>query len=150
MFLPILLFTFYKIFNMRHYHIISRIAIYMLSVVLIIFGVFHFMYPRDLMVYVPAALIGGIMWAYFVGGAFVLVGISFLTNQYVKFTGYLLAVMLIFFIVSIHVPNYLNAGDADMRQLAFISILKDLAITGFALHIAAGAHHQHFHLEDSD
>jgi Ca2+/H+ antiporter len=108
------------------------------------------MYPRDLMVYVPAALIGGIMWAYFVGGAFVLVGISFLTNQYVKFTGYLLAVMLIFFIVSIHVPNYLNAGDADMRQLAFISILKDLAITGFALHIAAGAHHQHFHLEDSD
>ncbi len=135
---------------MRHYHIISRIAIYMLSVVLIIFGVFHFMYPRDLMVYVPAALIGGIMWAYFVGGAFVLVGISFLTNQYVKFTGYLLAVMLIFFIVSIHVPNYLNAGDADMRQLAFISILKDLAITGFALHIAAGAHHQHFHLEDSD
>ncbi|MFZ4769689.1 MAG: hypothetical protein ACOYLO_05870 [Ferruginibacter sp.] len=135
---------------MRHYHIISRIAIYMLSVVLIIFGVFHFMYPRDLMVYVPAALIGGIMWAYFVGGAFVLVGISFLTNQFVKFTGYLLAVMLIFFIVSIHVPNYLNAGDADMRQLAFISILKDLAITGFALHIAAGAHHQHFHLEDSD
>ncbi len=135
---------------MRHYHIISRIAIYMLSVVLIIFGVFHFMYPRDLMVYVPAALIGGIMWAYFVGGAFVLVGISFLTNQYVKFTGYLLAVMLIFFIVSIHVPNYLNAGDADLRQLAFISILKDLAITGFALHIAAGAHHQHFHLEDSD
>ncbi len=135
---------------MRHYHIISRIAIYMLSVVLIIFGVFHFMYPRDLMVYVPAALIGGIMWAYFVGGAFVLVGISFLTNQYVKFTGYLLAVMLIFFIVSIHVPNYLNAGDADMRQLALISILKDLAITGFALHIAAGAHHQHFHLEDSD
>ena len=135
---------------MRHYHIISRIAIYMLSVVLIIFGFFHFMYPRDLMVYVPAALIGGIMWAYLVGGAFILVGISFLTNQYVKFTGYLLAIMLIFFIVSIHVPNFLNAGDVDMRQLALISILKDLAITGFALHIAAGAHHQHFHLEDSD
>lgn len=135
---------------MRHYHIISRIAIYMLSVVLIIFGVFHFMYPRDLMVYVPAALIGGIMWAYLVGGAFILVGISFLTNQYVKFTGYLLAIMLIFFIISIHVPNFLNAGDVDMRQLALISILKDLAITGFALHIAAGAHHQHFHLEDSD
>jgi uncharacterized membrane protein len=122
----------------------------MLSLVLIIFGIFHFLYPRDLMAYVPAYLIGGIMWAYFVGGCFVLVGISFLTNQFVKFTGYLLAAMLIVFILTIHVPNYFNAGDPEMRQLALISILKDLAITGFAMHIAAGAHHQHFHLEDSD
>lgn len=135
---------------MKHYHIISRIAIYMLSVVLIIFGIFHFLYPRDLLVYVPAGLVGGIKWAYFVGSAFVLVGLSFLTNQFVKFTSYLLVVMLIIFILTIHLPNYLNAGDKEMRQLALINILKDTAIAGFALHIAAGAHHQHFHLEDSD
>jgi putative oxidoreductase len=141
---------FTKFYGMKHYHIISRIAIYTLSVVLIIFGIFHFLYPRDLLVYVPSSLIGGILWAYITGGCFVLVGISFLTNQFVKFTGYLLAAMLIIFIGSIHVPNFLNAGDAEMRQLALISILKDLAIMGFALHIAAGAHHQHFHLEDSD
>ena len=135
---------------MKHYHIISRIAIYMLSVVLIIFGIFHFMFPHDLMAYVPASLVGGILWAYVVGAAFVLVGISFLTNQFVKFTGYFLAAMLIIFILTIHVPNYLNAGDKEVQQMALINILKDLAITGFAMHIAAGAHHQHFHLEDSD
>ena len=135
---------------MKHYHIISRIAIYMLSVVLILFGIFHFMYPRDLMVYVPLSLVGGIKWAYVVGGAFVLVGLSFLTNQFVKITSYILVVMLIIFILTIHVPNYMNAGDKEMRQLALINILKDTAIVGFALHIAAGAHHQHFHLEDSD
>ena len=135
---------------MKRYHIISRVAIYLLSVVLIIFGVFHFMYPRDLLVYVPLSLIGGIKWAYIVGGAFILVGLSFLTNQYVKFTSYLLVVMLIIFILTIHWPNYRNAGDASMRQLALINILKDTAIMGFALHIAAGAHHQHFHLEESD
>lgn len=135
---------------MKHYHIISRIAIYMLSVVLILFGIFHFMYPRDLMVYVPLSLVGGIKWAYVVGGAFVLVGLSFLTNQFVKITSYLLVVMLVIFILTIHVPNYMNAGDKEMRQLALINILKDTAIVGFALHIAAGAHHQHFHLEDSD
>jgi len=135
---------------MRHYHIVSRIAIYLLSVVLIAFGIFHFMYPRDLFVYVPPSLVGGLKWAYVVGGAFVLVGLSFLTNQFVKFTGYILAALLIFFILSIHVPNYLHAGDAEMRQLALINILKDTAIMGFALHVAAGAHHQHFHLEDAD
>ncbi len=135
---------------MKHYHIVSRIAIYLLSVVLIAFGIFHFMYPRDLLVYVPVWLVGGIKWAYIVGAAFILVGLSFLTNQYVKFTGYLLAALLIIFILTIHWPNYQNAGDKDMRQLALINILKDTAIMGFALHIAAGAHHQHFHLEESD
>ncbi|MBK5270574.1 MAG: hypothetical protein JJE22_06130 [Bacteroidia bacterium] len=135
---------------MKHYHIISRIAIYMLSVVLIIFGIFHFLYPRDLLVYVPLWLVGGIKWAYIVGAAFILVGLSFLTNQFVKFTSYLLVVMLIIFIITIHVPNYMDAGDKEMRQMALINILKDTAIAGFALHIAAGAYHQHFHLEDSD
>ncbi len=38
---------------MKHYHIVSRIAIYILAIILFIFGVFHFMYPRDLLVYVP-------------------------------------------------------------------------------------------------
>lgn len=135
---------------MQRYHIISRIAIYMLSVVLIVFGVFHFLYPRDLLVYVPLSLVGGISWAYIVGGTFIIVGLSFLTNQFVKFTSYLLVIMLIIFILTIHVPNYMNAGDKEMRQIALISILKDTAIAGFALHIAAGAHHQHFHLEESD
>lgn len=135
---------------MKHYHIVSRIAIYLLSVVLIAFGLFHFQYPRDLLVYVPIWLVGGIKWAYVVGGAFILVGLSFLTNQYVKFTGYVLALLLIVFILTIHVPNYMDAGDKDMRQLALINILKDTAIMGFALHVAAGAHHQHFHLEEAD
>lgn len=135
---------------MKHYHIVSRIAIYLLSVVLIIFGIFHFKHPHDVMVYVPSSLVGGITWAYVVGGAFILVGVSFLTNQFVKVTGYILAALLIFFILSIHVPNYMNAGTTETQQLALINILKDTAITGFALHIAAGAHHQHFHLEESD
>jgi uncharacterized membrane protein len=136
--------------TMKHYHIISRISIYMLSVVLILFGIFHFTYPRDLMAYVPSSLYGGIAWAYIVGAAYILAGLSFMTNQYVKFTGYLFAAMLIFFILTIHLPNYLNAGDREMQQLALISMLKDFAIAGFSLHLAAGAFHQHFHLEDSD
>ncbi len=135
---------------MKHSHIVSRIAIYLLSVVLIIFGIFHFKYPYDLLVYVPDFLLGGIRWAYVVGGAFILVGISFMTNRYVKFTSYLLAALLIIFILTIHLPNALNAGAPEMRQWAWINLLKDTAIVGFALHIAAGAHHQHLHFEEND
>jgi len=139
-----------KLQVMKHYHIISRIAIYVLAVVLFVFGIFHFMYPRDLLVYVPDFLPLGIKWAYIVGGAFILVALSYLTNQYVKFSSYLLFVLLVIFILTIHLPNYNNAGDKEMRQLALINILKDTAIAAFALHIAAGAYHQHFHLENSD
>jgi uncharacterized membrane protein len=135
---------------MKQYHVVSRIAIYLLAVVLIALGIYHFMYPRDLFVYVPVSWLGNIAWAYIVGAAFVLVGVSFITNQYVKFTGYALAILLLFFVVAIHLPNFINAGDKEMRQLALISILKDTAIAGFILHVAAGAHHQHLHLEESD
>jgi len=150
LFTALKLLPFTKFLIMKHYHIISRISIYLLSVVLIIFGIFHFLYPHDLMAYVPSELLGGIVWAYFVGTAFILTGISFMTNQYVKFTGYILAALLVIFILTIHLPNFLNAGAMETRQLALISILKDLAIASFSLHIAAGAHHQHFHLEESD
>ena len=49
-----------------------------------------------------------------------------------------------------HIPNFLNAGDKDMKQMALISILKDTAIASFALYIAAGAHHQKLHMDESD
>ena len=135
---------------MKQYHIIWRIAIYLLTVVLFAFGVFRFLYPRDLLVFVPSFMPGGVIWVYFVEAAFILVAISFLTNKMVKLAGYLLAIILIVFILSIHIPNYLEAGDKEMKQLALINLLKDTAIVGFALHIAAGAHHQKLHLEDSD
>jgi uncharacterized membrane protein YphA (DoxX/SURF4 family) len=68
----------------------------------------------------------------------------------VKTAAYLLAFLLVIFIFLIHIPNYLEAGDKSMRSMALINILKDAAIAGFALHIAAGAHHQKLHMEDSD
>lgn len=135
---------------MKHYHIVSRIAIYMLSIVMIVFGVVYFLNPRDLLVYIPTFLPGGILWAYLTGAAFILVGIAFITNNMVKVAGYVLATILLIFALAIHLPNYLNAGDKEMQLAALINLLKDTAIAGFALHIAAGAYHQHLHLENSD
>jgi putative oxidoreductase len=139
-----------KLIAMKSLHVVSRTSIYLLAIVLFGFGIFHFLYPRDLLIYVPQFLPGGIVWVYFVGGAFILVALSFLTNNLVKAAGYVLAILLAVFILSIHIPNYLHAGDKDMRQLALINLLKDTAIACFAMYIAAGAHHQHLHLEESD
>jgi hypothetical protein len=63
-------------------------------------------------------------------------------NQMVKVTAYLLALLLFSFVFCVHLPNYLNTGDAEYRQLAFLNILKDTALAAFALYIASNARHQ--------
>jgi uncharacterized membrane protein len=120
-------------------HIISKVAIYLLSVIMIAFGVYHFLHPRNLLVFVPSNIPGGITWVYVVGIAFILAALAFITNKGVKIAAYLLAALLIVFVLTIHLPNYREAGDDAMRQGALINILKDTALAAFALHIAGSA-----------
>ena len=57
----------------------------------------------------------------------------------------LIGVILI--LIGIFQPQYKNAGDPDMRQIALINLLKDLALAGFAMFIAANAKHQHLNVD---
>jgi len=123
-------------------HTLSRIAIFLLSIVLIVFGIEHFVHPRNMLIYVPAWIPGGITWVYVVGIACILVAISFIINRLVKITAYLLALLLFSFVFGVHLPNYLNTGDPEYRQLAFLNVLKDTALAAFALYIASNARHQ--------
>jgi len=118
---------------------VSRIAVIILAIVMIVFGLYHFMQPSSLLVYVPEFMPGGIIWVYFVGAAFILAAIAFITHRQAKLAGYLLALLLIIFVLAVHLPNYLNAGDADMKQMAFVSILKDTALAAFATYIGSNA-----------
>lgn len=121
---------------------ISRIAILLLALVMIIFGIQHFTNPDNMLVYVPLYLPQGIVWVYLVGLAFILAALAFITNRFVSLAGYLLAVLLVLFVVLIHIPNHLNSGDPGMRQIALVNALKDTALAGFAMYIASTAKHQ--------
>lgn len=121
------------------HHTVSRISVIILGVVMIIFGLYHFVKPQTLLVYVPAFLPGGIIWVYVVGAAFIMAGIAFIAHKQVQLAGYLLALLLIIFVLSIHFPNYLNAGDSDMKQMAFVNLLKDTALAAFAMYIGSNA-----------
>ena len=121
------------------HHAVSRISVMILGVVIIAFGIFHFMKPDNLIVFVPEFLPGGKLWIYLVGGAFVLAGVSFIIHRQVQLSGYLLAVLLLIFVLTIHVPNYINAGDIDQKNMAFVNLLKDTALAAFAMYIASNA-----------
>ncbi len=119
--------------------LVSRISISLLAIVMIVFGVYHFKEPQSLLEWVPGYLPGGIYWVYFVGAAFIVAGVSFIINWKVRYAGYLLACLLLIFILTIHLPNYLNGGSLEVQHEAFVNLLKDTAIAGFAIHIASNA-----------
>jgi uncharacterized membrane protein len=130
-------------------HIVSRIAIYILAIVMLIFGIQHFRFPNDFLIKVPTFLPGGLAWVYIVGVAFILAAISFMTNKLVRVAGYLLALMLFSFVLLIHLPNFLDTADNEYARLSLTNVLKDSAIGAFALYIASNAHHQRI-LEETD
>ena len=118
---------------------ISRFAIILLALVMAVFGVYHFIYPQNLLAYVPSFLPpAGNLWVYIPGAAFILAAVAFITNKKVKLAAYLLAALLLIFVLTIHLPNYLN-GSEEYRQMSFINMLKDTAIAAFAIHIAANS-----------
>ncbi len=118
----------------------SRVAIILLALVMLTFGIYHFIYPQNLVGYVPSFLPSvGNLWVYLPGAAFILAAIAFVTKKMVKTAAYLLAILLFIFVLTIHLPNFLNAGDPEMRQSEFVNLLKDMAIAAFALHIAANS-----------
>ena len=119
--------------------LISRIAVIILAIVLIVFGIYHFMQPRVMITFVPNFLPGGLTWVYVVGIAFILAGIAFILHRWVKLAGYMLALLLICFVLLIHLPNYLHSGDINEQRLSFMNLLKDSVIAAFAMYVASNA-----------
>ena len=124
---------------MTTHYLVSRIAVIILGIVLICFGLYHFISPQTLVNFVPAFLPGGTIWIYITGAAFILAGLAFILHKQVRLAGYLLALLLVIFVVTIHLPNYLNSGDPGLRQIAFVNVLKDTALAAFALYLASNA-----------
>ncbi|MEX6690596.1 hypothetical protein QTN47_23995 [Danxiaibacter flavus] len=117
--------------------IISRIAIIGFGIVLAIFGIKHFLDPENLAIMVPSFIPGGKIWVYIVGTAFILAAIAFIINRKVKLAGYLLALMLIIFVITIHLRGYMDAGDKELQAISFVNMLKDLALACAALVIGS-------------
>lgn len=118
---------------------ISRIAVVILAIVLAIFGVYHLSNPGNLITFIPDFLPGGNIWIYITGIALILAAIAFILHKQVRLAGYLLALLLVVITISFHIPNYLNAGDPDLKTASFIDILQNLSMAAFAMYIASNA-----------
>jgi uncharacterized membrane protein len=117
--------------------IISRFAVILFAVIMAVFGLHHFSDPENLAIIVPSFLPGSRIWVYLVGSALILAAIAFVLNKQVKLAGYLLALLLVIFVLTIHLRGYLQSGDKEMQSISFINMLKDLGLAACALLIAS-------------
>ena len=104
---------------------------------MLVFGFFHIVGADKMTGMVPTWIPGGVLWVYVSGLGLLAAGVAILLGKQVRLACQLLALMMIIFVVTIHLPGMMAGGDG--AQLSLLSILKDTAIAGGALILAHAA-----------
>jgi putative oxidoreductase len=110
----------------------TRVAEILFALAIGTFGVLHFMHA-DMMAggvpdYMPG---GGKIWIYVTGSGLILAALAILINKFKRIACYLLAVMLLIFVFTLHLKP---AMDGDLGGL-----LKDTALAMAAIIIGNNA-----------
>ena len=108
---------------------------YMYALPMLIFGIMHLVYADTMAAAVPDYFYGGSFWVYLTGVGLLGSAICIFLNRYVRITSYLLALMLMVFVFTIHLPSVVAGGEG--AQMALISLMKDFALAGAAVLIGA-------------
>lgn len=108
---------------------ISKIGKYLYAIPMVIFGLFHFLNASAMAGMVPIP--GGVFWIYLTGLSLILAGVSIIIQKLDDWSSFLLAVLLLVFVLTIHLPGVLAGGE--MAQMYMTNLLKDLALAGGAL-----------------
>ncbi|MCD0472407.1 hypothetical protein [Flavobacterium sp. JAS] len=105
------------------------------SILIILFGLSHFLFANFLSTMVPKWLPAPMFWTYFFGVALVISGISIISKIVIKPIALLLAFTLLLFFLFFHIPDAIanpSAGGGNEIVRAFVALL----FCGIALVIA--------------
>ena len=108
---------------------LTKLGRFLLALPMAMFGVIHFMAADNMAGMVP--LPGGAIWVYITGVALIVAAVSIIIQKKARLAATLLAILLLIFVFTIHLPGVLAGGDGG--QMSMMSLLKDLAIAGGAL-----------------
>jgi uncharacterized membrane protein len=100
---------------------------------LAVFSMEHFTVPRDLAGAVPKWLPSPMFWVFFVGGALLAAGLSFIAWRCVRSAALLLALLFLIIVATIDLPN-LHAGMHD--RFFWILTVREISFAGGAMVLA--------------
>ena len=107
------------------------------SLLIIMFGCSHFVFPVDVSAMVPKWLGAPLFWTYFVGAALIALGFAIIFNIWIKAAAWLLAALLFLFFLLFHLPDAIQNpsvgyGNEIVRAiicLQFCGIAMVIAVT---------------------
>jgi putative oxidoreductase len=114
----------------------TRIPVIIFALIFVYFGVNHLLHADMMSGMVPSMFPAHLFFAYLTGICFLLAAIAFIINRYAKIAGYLLALLLLIIIFTIHVPGMMNAADEGSKMMFRTNGVKDLGLTMCAIIIA--------------
>lgn len=108
------------------------------SVMLISFGIDHFLYMQSVATLVPFWIPGPVFWTYFAGVTLIGSGVSILFNIFIRPVSMLLALMLFLWFIVLHIPRAIH-DPSGLNGNEVTSVFEALAFCGIALVIAKHA-----------
>lgn len=118
---------------MKNYSTIGRI---LYALPFIFFGVTHFVkvdwFDSTFTSFIPL----GPFTIMLTGVLLMAAGISIITKKYIQLSTSLLAVLLLIFIATIHIPHLINEVDDTHFMFSLMLMVKDISLMGGSLMIA--------------
>jgi uncharacterized membrane protein len=97
----------------------SRFAEIVFAVVFIYFGYTHFKGADQMYGVVPDFFPGdGKIWVYLAGAVFILAAIAIIVNKFKTLACYLLAALLLIFVLTIHIKNFSADPSGTLKDTA--------------------------------
>jgi len=111
---------------------IARYGKYFFALLLVIFGIDHFLYIDFVKILVPTWIPGALFWSYFAGVALIASGLAIFINFKPRVTSLLLATMLFLWLLVLHIPRTITAPATDNGN-EWTSVFQCLAFCGMAI-----------------
>ena len=110
----------------------SFLGRYFFGLMLLLFGIDHFLYTDLVKTLVPAWIPGALLWTYVAGIALIGAGLSFITNIKRKPVALLAGTMLFLWLILLHIPRAVTM-DTSTDPNEIVSMFECLAFSGMAL-----------------
>lgn len=117
--------------------LLSQFGRVLFGIPFLVFGIHHFIEGSKMAGAVPSFIPFHTFFIYLVGVALILAAISLFINVKVKLSMILLAILMLIFILTIHLPGMLRGGQ--MGSYFMTMLFKDFGLGAAALFIAGNA-----------
>jgi uncharacterized membrane protein len=121
--------------------LVSRVLVpvgrFFYSIMLVIFGIEHFLFGEFVRSLVPRWIPGDFFWTYFAAVALIGAGVAIIMRIKVKLVAMLLGIMVFIWFLILHIPRAVVAPVTDQGN-ELSSVFESLGVSGVAFVIAWG------------